>query len=290
MQDIATAAIALRRRNMKIIGKLLILAGLVLAPLSAQAGTITVKGSDTMVILGQRWAEEYMKKTPSTTIQVTGGGSGTGISALINGTTDVCQASRAMSDAEKEKLRENSGTTGTEIPVARDGLSVYVSAANRINELTMDQLKAIFTGKVTNWKEVGGADAKIVVYSRENSSGTYVFFKEHVLKNADYTVRAQSMPGTAAVVNAVAKEKNGIGYGGAAYAKGIKVIKVKKDDASAGVTPDEAHVKDGTYPLSRPLFFYLRNKPTGEVGAYVDWVLSPAGQAIVTKVGYFPVK
>lgn len=275
---------------MRIFSKLLMFAGLVLAPLSAQAGTITVKGSDTMVILGQRWAEEFMKKSPSITIQVTGGGSGTGISALINGTTDVCQASRAMNDAEKEKLRDRYATTGTEIPVARDGLSVYVSASNPINELTMDQLKAIFTGKVTNWKDVGGADAKIVVYSRENSSGTYVFFKEHVLKNADYTVRAQSMPGTAAVVNAVAKEKNGIGYGGAAYAKGIKVIKVKKDEASAGVSPDEAHVKDGSYPLSRPLFFYLRNKPAGEVGAFVDWVLSPAGQGLVSKVGYFPIK
>ncbi len=275
---------------MKSIGKLLLLAGLFLAPLSAQAGTITVKGSDTMVILGQRWAEEYMKKHSGVSIQVTGGGSGTGISALINGTTDVCQASRAMKDTEKEKLRDRYSTMGTEIPVARDGLSVYVSASNPINELSMEQLKSIFTGKVTNWKEVGGADAKIIVYSRENSSGTYVFFKEHVLNNADYTVRAQSMPGTAAVVNAVAKEKNGIGYGGAAYAKGIKIIKVKKDASSPGVTPDLAHVKDGSYPLSRPLFFYLRNKPAGDIGAYVDWVLSPAGQAIVTKVGYFPVK
>jgi phosphate transport system substrate-binding protein len=128
------------------------------------------------------------------------------------------------------------------------------------------------------------------VYSRENSSGTYVFFKEHVLKNADYTVRAQSMPGTAAVVNAVSKEKNSIGYGGAAYAKGIKVLKVKADAASPGVSPDEAHVKDGSYPLSRPLFFYLRNAPAGEIKAFIDWVLSPQGQAIVPKVGYFPVK
>jgi phosphate transport system substrate-binding protein len=167
---------------------------------------------------------------------------------------------------------------------------VYVNASNPLSEITMDQLKLIFTGKVTNWKELGGPDAKIVVYSRENSSGTYVFFKEHVLKNADYTVRAQSMPGTAAVVNAVSKEKFGIGYGGAAYAKGIKLLKVKKDSDSAAIPPDEVHVRDGSYPLSRPLFFYLRNKPTGDVGAFVDWVLSAAGQAIVTKVGYYPLK
>ena len=274
---------------MKSIATLLIFAGL-LAPVSAQAGNITVKGSDTMVLLGQRWAEEYMKRNPGTTLLVTGGGSGTGISALINGTTDICQASRAMKPAEKEKLRQRYKTTGTEIPVARDGLSVYVNASNPISELSLDQLKLIFTGKVQNWKELGGKDAKIIVYSRENSSGTYVFFKEHVLKNADYTVRAQSMPGTAAVVNAVAKEKNGIGYGGAAYAKGIKVLKVKQDAKSPGVAPDEARVKDGSYPLSRPLFFYLRDKPSGAIGKYVDWVLSPAGQSVVKKVGYFPIK
>ncbi len=275
---------------LKLMAKWLTIATALLAPLAAAAGEITVKGSDTMVILGQRWAEEYMGAHPKATIQVTGGGSGTGISALINGTTEICQASRPMSAAEKEKLRDRYATVGVEIPVARDGLSVYVNASNPLSEITMDQLKLIFTGKVTNWKELGGPDGKIVVYSRENSSGTYVFFKEHVLKNADYTVRAQSMPGTAAVVNAVAKEKFGIGYGGAAYAKGIKVLKVKPDAGSPAVAADEAHVKDGSYPLSRPLFFYLRNKPTGDVGAFVDWVLSAAGQTIVTKVGYYPVK
>jgi phosphate transport system substrate-binding protein len=275
---------------MKTLTTLALVTAVLASPLSARAGSITVKGSDTMVLLGQRWAETYMAKHAGTTLQVTGGGSGTGISALINGTTDICEASRSMKADEKSKLRERYNTTGVEIPVARDGLSVYVNANNPIKELTMDQLRLIFTGKVTNWKEVGGSDGKIIVYSRENSSGTYVFFKEHVLKNADYTARAQSMPGTAAVVNAVSKEKNGIGYGGAAYAKGIHVLLVKKDAGSPGVTPDLAHVQDGTYPLARPLFFYLRNKPAGEIKAFVDWVLSPEGQAIVSKVGYFPVK
>ncbi|MES1172415.1 MAG: phosphate ABC transporter substrate-binding protein [Bacteroidota bacterium] len=255
----------------------------------AAAASITIKGSDTMVILGQRWAEEYMKKNPATTIQVTGGGSGTGVSALINGTTDICQSSRSINVAEKEKLRDRYNTTGTEIPVARDGLAVYVSASSPLAEISMDQLKLVFTGKITNWKELGGPDAKIIVYSRENSSGTYVFFKEHVLKGADYTPRAQTMPGTAAVVNAVSKEKFGIGYGGAAYAKGIKILKVKKDAASPGVLPEQANVKDGSYALSRPLFFYTRNKPSGDIKAFVDWVLSGDGQAIVTKVGYFPI-
>ena len=256
----------------------------------ALAGTVTVKGSDTMVVLGQRWAEEYMKKHATTTIQVTGGGSGTGISALINGTTDVCEASRAMKDAEKKQLADKAGAPPVEITVAKDGLSVYVNDSNPLTELTMDQLKQIFTGKIDNWKGVGGPDAKIIPYSRENSSGTYVFFKEHVLQNADYTPRAQAMPGTAAVVNAVVKEKFGIGYGGAAYAKGIKVLKIKKDAASPAIAPEDATIKNGTYPLSRPLFFYVRAKPSAEIKAFTDWVLSAEGQGIVTKVGYFPIK
>jgi phosphate transport system substrate-binding protein len=265
-------------------------AGGLLPAYSASAGTVTVKGSDTMVVLGQRWAEEYMKKNPKTVIQVTGGGSGTGISALINGTTDICEASRSMKDAEKKQVAEKSGAPPIETPVAKDGLSVYVHESNPLTELTMSQLKAIFTGKVTSWKEVGGPDAKIIPYSRENSSGTYVFFKEHVLENADYTPRAQNMPGTAAVVNAVAKEKFSIGYGGAAYSKGIKVLKIKKDASSPGIGPSDATIKDGSYPLSRPLFFYTRSKPSADMKAFTDWVLSKDGQAIVTKVGYFPIK
>jgi phosphate transport system substrate-binding protein len=257
---------------------------------AAHAGSITVKGSDTMVILGQRWAEEYMKKHPETVLQVTGGGSGTGISALINGTTDICAASRAMKPAEKEKLRDRYNNTGIEIPVARDGLGVYVNATNSLAEISIQDLKGIFTGKITNWKQIGGPDSNIIVYSRENSSGTYVFFKEHVLGGADYTPRAQTMPGTAAVVNAVAKEKFGIGYGGAAYAKGIKILKVKKDAASPAINPEKATVLNGSYPLARPLFFYLRAKQAGDIKAFIDWVLSPEGQAIVEKVGYYPVK
>jgi phosphate transport system substrate-binding protein len=267
-----------------------IIAGLLLlAPAAARAETVTIKGSDTMVILGQRWAEDYMHKNPGATLQVTGGGSGTGIAALISGTTDICQSSRAMKPAEKEKLRDRYNTTGVEIAVARDGLSIYLNASNPINELTMDQLKGIFTGKITNWKEVGGPDARIIVYSRENSSGTYVFFKEHVLGGADYTPRAQTMPGTGVVVNAVSKEKNGIGYGGAGYAKGVKIPKIKKDAGSPGIGPSLETVKSGAYVLARPLFFYVRNKPSGGIKSFIDWVLSPDGQGVASKVGYYPI-
>ncbi len=264
---------------------------LALAPAaSALAAPITVKGSDTMVILGQRWAEAYMKKNPGATVQVTGGGSGTGISALINGTTDICQSSRAMKPAEKAKLRDRHNTTGVEIPVAKDGLAIYVHLSNPIKDLSLPQLKQIFTGKLTNWKEVGGPDARIIVYSRENSSGTYVFFKDQVLGGMDFTPRAQTMPGTASVVNAVSKEKFGIGYGGAAYAKNIKIVPARKDAASPAVSPSNETVQNGTYALARPLFFYVRNKPSGDIKAFVDWVLGPEGQALTTKVGYYPIK
>jgi phosphate transport system substrate-binding protein len=269
----------------------IVLALSILAPSAiAQAAPVTIKGSDTMVILGQRWAEEFMHKSPDSQIQVTGGGSGTGISALINGTTDVCMSSRAMKSPEKAKLRDRYATTGVEIPVARDGLSVYVHASNPMTEISMAQLRDVFLGKVTNWKDLGGPDARIIVYSRENSSGTYVFFKDNVLAGRDFTPRAQTMPGTASVVNAVTKEKFGIGYGGAAFAKGLKILKLKKDDGSPAIAPDLQSVTSGTYPLARPLFFYVRNAPTGDIKGFVDWVLSPDGQAVVNKVGYYPIK
>ena len=251
---------------------------------------ITVKGSDTMVILAQRWAEVYMSKKSDVTIQVTGGGSGVGIAALINGTTDLCNSSRPMKPSEREKLKQRYNTLGVEIKVAKDGLSIYENAAGSISELTLEQIKDIYTGKITNWKDLGGPNAKIIVYGRENSSGTYVYFKDNVLGGADFTSAMQSMPGTAAVVNAVAKDKNAIGFGGAAYAKGIKFIKVKKDANSPGYEPTAENVKSGDYPISRFLYIYTRSKPTGAIKEYIDWILSSEGQQLVSKVGYFPVK
>jgi phosphate transport system substrate-binding protein len=251
---------------------------------------ITVKGSDTMVILAQRWAESYMGERPGSIVQVTGGGSGTGIAALINGSTDICMASRPMKDPEKLKLRDRYQTLGVEIPVARDGLSIYVHGSNAVKELTIAQTREIFSGNFTNWKQVGGADAPIVLYGRENSSGTYVYFKDNVLLGGDFSPRCQTLPGTAAVVNAVAKDPRGIGYGGAAYAKGVKDCAMRKDEKSAAILPSAETVTNGTYPLSRHLFFYTRTKPAGDVKKFVDWVLSKEGQDLVTKVGYFPVR
>lgn len=257
---------------------------------TAARADITVKGSDTLVILAQKWAEVYMGQKSGIKIQVTGGGSGTGFAALQNKTTDLCNASRKIKAAEITKCIEAFGKRPTEYKVALDGLSVYVSAENSIKELTLDQLQAIFTGKVKNWKEVGGNDAPITVYSRENSSGTYEFFKEHVLKGSDFAASAQTMPGTAAVLQAVAKDKNGIGYGGAAYGAGAKHIAVKKDDASAAVEPSEENVLNGTYPIWRYLYVYVNPAlDKGDIASYLNWIRGDAGQKLVKEVGYYPL-
>jgi phosphate transport system substrate-binding protein len=256
----------------------------------ASARPVTVKGSDTMVILGQRWAEAYMNATPGQVVMVTGGGSGTGIAALINGTTDICQASRAMRQDEKLKLRDRYQTLGVETAVARDGVTIYVHQSNPVASLTIAQVRDIYMGRITNWKQVGGRDATILLYGRENSSGTYGFFKERVLANRDFADRLQALPGTSAVVNAVSKDPNGIGYGGAAYAKGVKEVPLKRDEQSAAIVPSLASVSDGSYPLSRYLFFYTRQKPAGDAKKFVDWVLSPEGQKVVGAVGYYPLK
>ena len=250
---------------------------------------ITIKGSDTMVILSQQWAEIYMKKHPETTIQVTGGGSGVGIAALINGSTDIANSSRPMKPAELEKIKAKYNKNGIEIACAKDGLSVFLNKGNVVSELTIEQIGAIFSGKITNWKQVGGADAKIQLYGRESSSGTFEFFKEHVVKT-DFSQSCQTLPGTAAIVNAVKKDKYSIGYGGAAYAEDVKDCKVKKDAKSKGVLPTAATIKNKTYPISRYLYMYLKSKPTGETKKFIDWILSSEGQKMIATVGYFPVK
>ncbi|MGV3754076.1 MAG: PstS family phosphate ABC transporter substrate-binding protein [Verrucomicrobiota bacterium] len=257
---------------------------------SAQAGNITVKGSDTMVILAQKWAEVYMAKTPGTTVQVTGGGTGTGFAALQNKTTDLCNASRKIKGKEIEACVKAFGKRPTEYKVCLDGLSVYVNAKNPVKELTVLQLEEIFTGKIKNWKQVGGEDAPITIVSRENSSGTYEFFKEHVLKGKDFASSAQTMPGTAAVLQSVANEPKAIGYGGAAYGEGAKHLSIKADDASPAVEPTEENVVKGTYPIWRYLYIYVNpNLDKGEVAAYLNWIRSDDGQKVVKDIGYFPL-
>jgi phosphate transport system substrate-binding protein len=272
-------------KTLTFLAVLLAMTGLAFMP----AAKITVKGSDTMVILSQKWAETYMKNNPGMSIQVTGGGSGVGIAALINGSTDIANASRAMNKSEIEKLKSRYNTLGVEVPCAKDGITIFLNQSNKVGDLTLKQLSDIFSGRITNWKEVGGDNAPIKLYGRENSSGTYVFFKDNVVKG-DYASSCQTLPGTAAVVNAVKKDKNGIGYGGAAYAVGVKHCKVKKDAASSSYEATAENIKSGKYPISRNLYMYLKNRPTGDTKKFIDWVLSPEGQKLVTSVGYFPVK
>ena len=254
------------------------------------AKPVTIKGSDTMVIMNARLAEAFMAKQPGTVIQVTGGGSGVGIAALINGTTDIAASSRPIRTSEVDKLKARFATAGFAHAIARDGLSVYLNEKNPVRELTLAQIRDIYTGKITNWSQVGGPNAPIILYSRENSSGTYQYFKDNVLLGKDFAPRAQTLQGTAAVVNAVSKDANGIGYGGAAYAKGIRFAAVKKDDKSPAILPSLETVRSGQYPISRFLYLYTRTKPSKDMKSFIDWATGPEGQAIVSKVGYFPIK
>jgi phosphate transport system substrate-binding protein len=269
---------------------ILLSAGFIAGTTYAAGKTVTIKGSDTMVILGQRWAEEYMKAHPGVVIQVTGGGSGTGIAALINGSTDIAEASRPMKLEEKASVKEKHGKDVEEIPVAQDGLAIYVHQSNSLKTITLAQAKAIYTGKMTKWDELGVKLGQIIAYGRENNSGTYAYFKEHVLGNQDFAPEVLSLPGTAAVINAISKDKSAIGYGGVAYGKGIRELSVSKDEKSPAIAPTMANVLDGSYPISRALYFYTAGKPEGEEKSFIDWVLGPEGQKICNQVGYYPLK
>ena len=269
--------------------KKLVIPAIMLASFSlALAGNITIKGSDTMVRLGQQLAEVYMKANPGAVIQVSGGGSGTGIAALINGTTDICEASRDMKKAEYDEAAKK-GIKTYRAAVALDGIAVFLNNENPVQELSLDQLNGIYTGKIVNWKEVGGADKQIILYGRENNSGTYAFFKEHVLKDADYAELTQTLPGTAAVVNAVSKDKYGIGYGGIAWDKGVKAAAVKKDEKSEAIVPSLTTVTNGTYPISRELYWFFGNTPTGDLKKLLNWTLSADGQQVIQQADYIPL-
>jgi phosphate transport system substrate-binding protein len=270
--------------------KLILIVILATAAIAAQAQKITVKGSDTLVILGQRWAATYTKTHPGATLQVTGGGSGTGFAALLNGSTDICNASREMKLGEIAEFIKKFKVRPHEYKVAFDALSVYVNNDNPVNKLSIPQLEKIFTGKITNWKQVGGPDLAISLYGRENSSGSYEFFKDHVLNGKDFAAATKTMPGTAAIIHGVAHDKGGVGYGGIAYGKGVKHLKISKTNNSDAIEPKEATVYDRTYPLLRYLYNYVSAaKDTGAVAAYIAWCISDAGQAVVHDVGYVPL-
>lgn len=259
-------------------------------------GSIQIKGSDTMVNLGQAWAEEFSKKNPGVNAAVTGGGSGTGISALISGTADIAISSRIMKEKEINKAKQN-GIEPYEIKAALDGLAVIAHPLNPVSALTIEQLADIFTGKIRNWKEVGGNNLPIVILSREVNSGTHVYFKEHVLRKGnekgpeEFSPMALLMPSSQAIADEVSQNPNAIGYYGMGYiSPRQKVIAVAKDKESPSVAPTLENVKDNSYPISRPLLMYTKGKPEGIVKAFIDFTLSPEGQEIVKKTDFVPIK
>lgn len=256
----------------------------------AQKVVCKVKGSDTVLPLSQKAAENYMKKNQGSSITVTGGGSGVGISAIMSGTTDIAQSSRAMKMDEKLKMQD-AGKAFKEVIVAYDALAVIVHPSNKLNQLTREQLEGIFTGKITNWKEVGGADLKIIVYSRETSSGTYEFFREHVLNKRNFGASALLMAATGAIVQSVSQTPGAIGYVGLAYIeKNVKPIKVSYDKGKKFVEPTLENARNKSYPVTRPLFYYYLTKSEKQVKPFIDYLLGEEGQKTVVSVGYVPLK
>jgi len=258
--------------------------------------SIQVKGSDTMVNLGQAWAEKYMEKNDGSFVAVTGGGSGTGISSLISGTCDVAMCSRNIKEKEIALARQK-GIDPKEIKVALDGLAVVVNPGNPVEKLTMGQLADIFTGRTVNWKDVGGKDEKIVVLSREVNSGTHVYFKEHVLRQNDPSSREEFSPqalmlsSSQAIADEVAGNPAAIGYYGMGYiSKNQKPVSIAADESSPYESPTSENVMNGKYPISRPLYVYTNGAPGGLIKEFMDFALSDEGQEIVLATDFVSVK
>ena len=267
----------------------LLLLGWLLAGMSTPMNAQRIKGSDTVLPIAQQTAERFMALNPEARVTVTGGGSGVGISALQDKTTDIAMASRAIKFGEQMKAKA-AGEDLQEAVIAYDALAVVVHPSNPVSRLTREQLEGIFRGKITNWKEVGGEDRRIVVYSRETSSGTYEFFKESVLKNKNYMAGSLSMPATGAIIQSVSQTKGAIGYVGLAYVSPrIKTIAVSYDGRRfAEPTLDNAVSK--AYPIVRPLYYYYNAKDSATVAPLMNFILSAEGQDIIRKSGYIPVK
>ena len=260
-----------------------------LSLLSISASAQRIKGSDTVLPVAQQTAERFMNQHPDTRVTVTGGGTGVGISALLDNTTDIAMASRPIKFSEKMKIK-SAGEDVAEIVVAYDALAVVAHPSNPVKQLTRQQLEDIFRGKITNWKQVGGDDRKIVVYSRETSSGTYEFFKESVLKNKNYMASSLSMPATGAIIQSVSQTKGAIGYVGLAYVSPrVKTLSVSYDGKHYAA-PTVENATNKTYPIVRPLYYYYNVKKKAEIDPLVQYILSPDGQDIIKKSGYIPVK
>jgi len=297
----------MRHRSIDLSGLLLVV-GLILASagcgsLTTQDGTragapqqtIENKGSDTLVNLALAWAEAYMRAHPDVRISVTGGGSGTGIAAMINGTVDIANASRAMSKEELAEAKAN-GINPVEFIVARDAIAVVVHPSNPIHQLTIPQLSDIFTGKFKNWRELGGEDRPIVLLSRESNSGTYVYFLENVVRRGNakgpelFSPDTLLMPSSEGISREIVQNPNAISYDGLGYVTpDQKTIAVAKAPGEAFIQPGIETVNAGTYPIARPLYMYTRGQPTGIIKNYLDWIMTDEAQAIVRELGFVPL-
>jgi len=258
---------------------------------------IQVKGSDTMVNLAQAWAEEYNKVSPDVKVEVSGGGSGVGIAALLSGTIDIADASRNMKPEEIQEAKKNTGKEPKEFVVGYDALAIYVHKDNPLDEITLDQIAQIYGegGTITKWsglgvKIPGSSGDQIVLVSRQSNSGTYEFLREHVLNKKDFRLGSRDMNGSKEVVGLVASTPTAIGYSGMGYATpGVKMLKVKKTPADPAFEPNVANTLAKTYPIARSLLVYTLGEPSGAVKAYIDWMLSDAGQKVVEASGYVPL-
>ena len=262
---------------------------------SGAVRVIENKGSDTLVNLALAWAEAYIQVRPEVRISVTGGGSGTGIAAMINGTVDIANASRAMKQEEIDAAQAN-GITPVQLVVARDAIAVVINPANPVDELTLQQISDMYTGKVTNWQQVGGQDRPVVLLSRESNSGTYVYFLENVVRlgkvDSDLLFSPDTllMPSSEGISAEIRQNPNAIGYDGLGYVTpDQKVVAVAQSADGPYVLPAVATVNDGSYPISRPLYVYTAGQPGGAIQAYLDWVLGD-GQALVSKLGFVPLE
>jgi phosphate transport system substrate-binding protein len=261
----------------------------------AASDVIENKGSDTLVNLALAWAETYMDSHPDVSISVTGGGTGTGIAAMLNGTVDIANASRAIKDEELASA-EGQQLSPVEFTVANDAIAVIVNPSNPVNELTLQQISDMYTGKITNWQQVGGEDRPIVLLSRESNSGTYTYFLEHVVRMGDskskllFSPDTLLMPSSEGIGSEVRQNPNAIGYDGLGYVTpDMKAVAVAKKEGQPFILPSQETVISGTYPVSRPLFMYTPVEPIGAIKDYLDWILSD-GQALVTELGFVPIQ
>lgn len=244
---------------------------------------IRIKGSDTMLILVQAFADAYMTSYPAYKVTVEGGGSGTGFRALIEGRADIAMSSRLISPQEAYQMAQTYRSIGLSYLVAKDALSLFLHPANKIETLTMGDLELIFSGQIDNWLVFSNTIGKIQPVIRPPESGTHMHFKLHVLKGNPYSPQSLIINTTKDIARYVSQNKGAIGYGGIAYSDSVYTAPLN------GLVPSEENVRNDSYPLTRYLYFYTVTTPPGNVAKFIDWVISPAGQAIVNQVGYFPL-